>query len=78
MDQGIRGISSLVNLELRVPVTISGKQGIRDGTAGYSMLDTRYLAGLAKINRLWGFCLSDLGGKIVSHWSIWQIKWFWK
>ena len=53
-----------MNLELRVGVTISGKQGIRDGTAGYSMLDTRYLAGLAKINRLWGFCLSDLGGKI--------------
>jgi len=52
-----------VNLELRVGVTISGKQGIRDGTAGYSLLDTRYLAGLAKINRLWGFCLSDLRGK---------------
>ena len=54
-----------MNLELRVGVTISGKQGIRDGTAGYSLLDTRYLAGLAKINRLRGFCLSDLGGHSV-------------
>ena len=53
-----------MNLELRVGVTISGKQGIRDGTAGYSMLDTRYLAGRAKINRLWGFCLFNFGGKI--------------
>jgi tetratricopeptide (TPR) repeat protein len=53
-----------VNLELRVGVTISGKQGIRDGTAGYSILDTRYLAGLAKINRLRGFCLLVFGGKI--------------
>jgi hypothetical protein len=44
-----------VNLELRVGVTISGKQGIRDGTTGYSMLDTRYLAGLAKINGFGGF-----------------------
>ena len=51
-----------MNLELRVGVTISGKQGIRDGTAGYSMLDTRYPAGLTKINRLGGFHCWILAG----------------
>lgn len=66
-----------MNLELRVGVTISGKQGIRDATAGYSLLHTRYLAGLAQINRLWGFCLSDSGGKMNLRFGDRQYNVYW-